>query len=196
MASGRTDAARRDECRYSVVVPVCLCCAVRMRCALRCGAVRCGAVRCSWQLPVGEDSRGRGVMQCDTTRHDTQDQVSSSHTRASLSHLAASPGRSAVVDEQMLPGTGPRRHGTRGTVGWSRVPHQKKGLEPVLTCLTWQMSLSLHSPSPPACSSKRAAPAWFDRAYILIKRHDGRWWLRGRSEDRKIMPTTHHQMLH
>lgn len=64
----------------------------------------------------------------------------------------------------------------------------KKGLEPVLTCLTWQMSLSLHSPKPASLLIKKSSPAWFDRAYILIKRHDGRWWLRGRSEDYAYHP--------
>lgn len=77
----------------------------------------------------------------------------------------------------------------RGTVWLESCATSKKGLEPVLTCLTWQMSLSFtqSQPGQPA-HQKRAAPAWFDRAYILIKRHDGRWWLRGRSEDYAYHP--------
>lgn len=193
MATGRTDAAARpDECRYSIVlcrvpvpVPVCLC-----ECDVRCVAVRCGTMQLAAARGGGQSWARRNAMRHNATRHARPGiSSSSSHTRASLSHFAACPGRSAVVDEQMLPGTGPRR----AMAPWHRwlesCATSKKGPR---TCLDLSylanVAVIYTVPARPACSSKRAAPAWFDRAYILIKRHDGRWWLRGRSEDYAYHP--------
>lgn len=161
MATGRTDAAARpDECRYSVVlcrVPV----PVRMRCVLLYGAVRCGTMQLAAARGGGQSWARRNAMRHNATRHARPGiSSSSSHTRASLSHFAACPGRSAVVDEQMLPGTGPRR----AMAPWHRlagvVCHIKKGPR---TCLDLSylanVAVIYTVPARPACSSKKSSPS-------------------------------------
>jgi hypothetical protein len=168
MATVRTDAERRkcgSACYRTVVCSVMLkpCGVVR----LRCGAVRCGAVgSCSWGRTIVTSNAMRQAMQCDTTRHDTTRHDTTHdtifpHTRASL----LCPGGSAVVNAQVLPGTGPRHR------GWSLAPHQ--GLS--LPCPVFPVSFSDTAPitqSQPA-HLRNSSPAWSNMALRLVPWHDG-----------------------
>lgn len=103
----------------------------------------------------------RNAMRRNTTRHNTQARHFTYEEPVCCVRVAL-----PLWTRKCYPGL------TRGKRGLEPCA-TSKGLEPVLTCLAclWLcLSLSLHSPS---LLIKKSSPAWFDRAYILIKRHDG-----------------------
>jgi len=163
MATVRTDAERRkcgSACYRTVV------------CMLCCSAVWCGAVavRLAAARGGGQSWAPRRAMQCDkqcnatqhdTTRHNTTHDTIFPHTRASL----LCPGGSAVVNAQVLPGTGPRHR------GWSLAPYQ--GLS--LPCPVFPVSLSDTAPITQYQHAHlgNSSPAWSNMALRLVPWHDG-----------------------
>lgn len=105
MASGCTDAALRGERRR--YRQYCCACACAMRCGeVRCSAVRCGAVQLAAARWGGQSWLRRNAMRRNTTRHNTKPAW-----QFTYEGQFAGPGRSAVVNAQVLPGTGPRHRG-------------------------------------------------------------------------------------